>query len=410
MPIYVMRMQAGGAGDGGRGGADGGGGGSGSNQSLGATRREQATREELLQSGLTPAQADHEMVHRHEIEVVEENFTRWVIAFGCIICMLVPVSISLFFFLVYSYISESVMQGKPCDVPLDAWFIVVLSNIIYHNIHVCGRSIHRQVIRVFCCYDMLGRQGQPPEAPPRRVRLYHLLITTFDFGWHCVGLHWVRISLTCNATSPNLYRSVHLFAAFSVVFTIFTTLSTFGLYQMLASLLRRGLLPALPDRRAPEGTLEQQETVVFDLEASGENLQCPTCLEDFCKESKIKKTVCGHYFHEECLAPWLRVNRTCPLCRSDLARGLDASAGQSTADGPETIGAPTYSAEESADEVVVPIEAEPVQEPNGNYVEPPQPQSYPSDGAGIGNTCGTVVVVSPGTPARSEERDPGRMV
>merc|ERR1712226_769025 len=84
------------------------------------------------------------------------------------------------------------------------------------------------------------------------------------------------------------------------------------------------------DQIAPEGTMELQETIDFDIEAFGDSLQCPTCLEDFSKEHAIKKTICGHFFHEECLEPWLRMNRTCPLCRADLAQGLcELSAGSS---------------------------------------------------------------------------------
>lgn len=77
---------------------------------------------------------------------------------------------------------------------------------------------------------------------------------------------------------------------------------------MLASLLRRGLLPASilgAERAAPEGTLELQSNVIFDAEDFGDTLQCPTCFEDFSKEQPIKKTICGHYFHESCLAQWL---------------------------------------------------------------------------------------------------------
>merc|ERR1719221_678143 len=129
------------------------------------------------------------------------------------------------------------------------------------------------------------------EPPPRRVRIYHLCITAFVFGWHCIGIEWVRMSESCEETAPHLYRATHLFASFNIVFTIFTTLSTFGLSRMLASLLRRGLLPVSmmhSDRVAPEGTLELQETVQFDLEAFGDSVQCPTCLEDFSKEHTIK--------------------------------------------------------------------------------------------------------------------------
>ncbi|CAJ1397671.1 unnamed protein product [Effrenium voratum] len=60
---------------------------------------------------------------------------------------------------------------------------------------------------------------------------------------------------------------------------------------------------------AMQGTLELQQSVIFDPQEFGDSLQCPTCLEDFSKENTIKKTICdelscSHYFHESCLAQW----------------------------------------------------------------------------------------------------------
>lgn len=283
----------------------------------------------MVASGMNQAQVDRELVRQHEIEVIEENFTRWVMAFGCIICLLLPVCLALFVYLVYSVVLE---QNQDCDVPLRVWFYVVVANIIYH-LNVGGRSIHRLVIRCFCCYEAPGHGFEPP---PTRVRTYHMLMTVFVFVWHCVGLNYVRISTACSATAPNLYKASYLFAAFNVVFTIFTTISTFGLSHMLASLLRRGLLPTSmisADRKAPEGTMDLQETITYEPAVFRDSTQCPMCLEDFAAEQKIKKTLCHHIFHEECLASWFRVNRTCPLCRADLSQGAE---GGEAGHGPES--------------------------------------------------------------------------
>lgn len=272
------------------------------------------TREDLTSRGLTPAQADHELVRRNELEVIEGSFTRCVMCFGCIICLLLPISLGLFVYLVYGF---STQHGRDCDVPLSTWFYIVLFNVLYH-LNFGGRSIHRQVIRTVCRYQA---DDDSLERPPRRVR------------WHCVGLHWVRVSRTCSDSAPDLYKSVYLFAAFNVSFTLFTTISTIGLQQILAALLRRGLLPSAVlghDRIAPEGTLDLQQTVTFDPNAFGDSLQCPTCLEDFGNDQPIKKTICGHYFHEACLAQWFRMNRTCPLCRHDLAEGLEGGGPEKT--------------------------------------------------------------------------------
>ncbi len=32
------------------------------------------------------------------------------------------------------------------------------------------------------------------------------------------------------------------------------------------------------------------------------------------------ETACHHFFHEECLKPWLALKKTCPLCRHILVK------------------------------------------------------------------------------------------
>ena len=31
-------------------------------------------------------------------------------------------------------------------------------------------------------------------------------------------------------------------------------------------------------------------------------------------DSKIKKGICGHTFHEECIDMWIKNNKYCPIC------------------------------------------------------------------------------------------------
>lgn len=46
---------------------------------------------------------------------------------------------------------------------------------------------------------------------------------------------------------------------------------------------------------------------------------CTICLSKICEGNKIHRiSVCSHLFHAECLIPWLRLNKTCPLCRKNV--------------------------------------------------------------------------------------------
>jgi curved DNA-binding protein CbpA len=48
------------------------------------------------------------------------------------------------------------------------------------------------------------------------------------------------------------------------------------------------------------------------------NTTCTVCQEDFKVGERAKKLECDHYFHEDCLMPWLQVQNTCPTCRNPV--------------------------------------------------------------------------------------------
>ncbi|KMT17494.1 hypothetical protein BVRB_2g037760 [Beta vulgaris subsp. vulgaris] len=45
---------------------------------------------------------------------------------------------------------------------------------------------------------------------------------------------------------------------------------------------------------------------------------CSICKEDFVIDEKITKLGCNHFYHSDCITPWLRINNTCPVCRYQL--------------------------------------------------------------------------------------------
>ena len=50
---------------------------------------------------------------------------------------------------------------------------------------------------------------------------------------------------------------------------------------------------------------------------------CPICLSKYQPKNTLKALPdCFHYFHSDCLDEWLRLNATCPLCRSSPAPSM----------------------------------------------------------------------------------------
>lgn len=60
---------------------------------------------------------------------------------------------------------------------------------------------------------------------------------------------------------------------------------------------------------------------------------CATCLER-ATESQWRVLPCNHRFHPGCVDPWLRENRTCPLCRQDASVPLPVQAQMQTTQSP----------------------------------------------------------------------------
>lgn len=46
---------------------------------------------------------------------------------------------------------------------------------------------------------------------------------------------------------------------------------------------------------------------------------CTICLEDFEATEEVSRLNCSHVYHDLCLGGWLKNNRTCPLCVTDIS-------------------------------------------------------------------------------------------
>ena len=54
--------------------------------------------------------------------------------------------------------------------------------------------------------------------------------------------------------------------------------------------------------------------------------QCSVCRDEFADTCcEVTVLPCKHYFHGECITPWLKVNRACPLCFQDVVAASTAT-------------------------------------------------------------------------------------
>ena len=53
-------------------------------------------------------------------------------------------------------------------------------------------------------------------------------------------------------------------------------------------------------------------------------IECSICMEKFLEGDQIRELPgCGHIFHAECVAEWLKLQTSCPVCRRNIAETLD---------------------------------------------------------------------------------------
>lgn len=52
-----------------------------------------------------------------------------------------------------------------------------------------------------------------------------------------------------------------------------------------------------------------------DKEDDDDNKRCVICLEDLEAKQVVMVTPCNHTFHEQCILPWVKTHRRCPVCR-----------------------------------------------------------------------------------------------
>jgi len=257
--------------------------------------------EEVASAGASPAQ----LVRQHELEVFARSFPGWVSAFAATYCLVAPLAFGLFVWLIVCFILE---REKPCDVPLGTWAIVVFASTGYDMVHFA-------VLRYICRFDPTSSSRLQIVA-----RGYVVLVSLLDLAWQFVGVFWVATSKTCEETAPNLFTSVKVNAASAIVFGIFLGVNAVGLFAIMNWMLLNGMLSTRD--AAPPGTLETLPVVEFrpgspDFEESPD---CCICLAAFDAAAEIRRAPqCGHVFHSRCLGNWLKVSRTCPLCRRDLA-------------------------------------------------------------------------------------------
>lgn len=77
---------------------------------------------------------------------------------------------------------------------------------------------------------------------------------------------------------------------------------------------------------ATEAAIELLPLVTLREDTEGIGGSCPICLSDMVVGEEVRVLSCKHIFHRPCLDEWLRVNASCPTCRTSIFESTDRNA------------------------------------------------------------------------------------
>ncbi|ETW00971.1 hypothetical protein H310_06615, partial [Aphanomyces invadans] len=90
---------------------------------------------------------------------------------------------------------------------------------------------------------------------------------------------------------------------------------------MLANQLQQA---ELNTRGASMRLIAQLPTRVFDESSGKADVECLVCRYDFATGDEIRTLPCFHTYHSNCIDPWLRMNKVCPVCQVSIELHLES--------------------------------------------------------------------------------------
>ncbi|XP_076949658.1 uncharacterized protein LOC143622366 [Bidens hawaiensis] len=77
-----------------------------------------------------------------------------------------------------------------------------------------------------------------------------------------------------------------------------------------------GLVQPPASKRVVENLLS---VVMTREDGESDSTVCAVCKDEISVGEMVKQLPCSHYYHGDCIVPWLCIKNTCPVCRHELA-------------------------------------------------------------------------------------------
>jgi len=219
--------------------------------------------------------------------------------------------------------------------PLVILYIEIRSwyTLIAHNAGKCDQELAFWLLirnLMTLTAPRMPAPGELEEPQAERQRLAARVGSTLAMVWLVIGFVWTTRAKTCHETNPELYhwvRFLSIFGLFLHVLQVFFPVIIILVAMAYHGMVARGWIKS--PNAASDDAIESMREVPYSPEAFGPNAtrpdgaepppsDCCCCMENFGPEKTIIATPCSHYFHKECLKEWLKLSKTCPLCRANL--------------------------------------------------------------------------------------------
>ncbi|KAI5775161.1 RNF133-like protein [Gulo gulo luscus] len=116
----------------------------------------------------------------------------------------------------------------------------------------------------------------------------------------------------------------HYFVSFVIVTT--ATLAYFIFYHIwrlwVARIQNRRWQRLTTDLKKAFGQLQLRVLKEGDAEISPNGDSCVVCFELYKPNDTVRILTCKHFFHKNCIDPWILAHGTCPMCKCDILKAL----------------------------------------------------------------------------------------
>lgn len=153
-----------------------------------------------------------------------------------------------------------------------------------------------------------------PHIKETCILKYVLLYTNSTDAWATFFnfLYYYKMHLTQRVVERSIFDVSEMYTFFSNY-----VLKTLG-QQIMKKGGLQNILYYEEDLVTPTNITIKVEGLPYRItEIPDEERTCAICLDEFNMKEKVLELSCKHYYHEQCIRPWLSIHTECPYCKRE---------------------------------------------------------------------------------------------